>query len=520
MKLYKFPLERSGAFSSIFLDYLRQDDKLTPFYGLFPELENFKSQIEKKKHFESKKRIFLREAINTQYSGIEKSSKFIENLKGLAHNDTFTITTGHQLNIFTGPLYFIYKIITVINLCKKLKSAYPEYNFVPVYWMASEDHDVEEINHFHLFNKEYKWLTDQTGPVGRFNLHGIEKILEELPEKASLFERAYLHHKNLSDATRFIVNELFGEEGLIAIDPDHPLLKKEMKKVFYEEIHHHHAHKAVEETNLRLEKLGYPKQVYSREINIFYIENYLRERIVKENNTYQVLNTKKTFNSQEITELIELHPEKFSPNVILRPLYQEMVLPNLAYIGGPAEVAYWLQLKGVFDCYEVPFPIILPRNFALYVNRVNAKKLNKINIDPADLFLDWVQLKEKYLADNGLQQHQLTEEIDQIKRIFSSISEKAEGIDKSLKGFIGAEQTKIEKIILGIEKKIKKSEENTHDVVVRQLESLKEKLFPGGQLQERTINFLNFYFNNPDLIPSLLQKFDPLDFSMNVLIEE
>jgi bacillithiol synthase len=520
MKTSKFPLERTGTFSTIFLDYLHQNEKTLPFYSLYPNIENFKLQIEQRKSFEFSKRVFLREAINTQYSGIEKSEKFIENLKTLGSNKTFTITTGHQLNLCTGPLYFIYKIVTVINLCKKLKSTYPEFDFIPIYWMASEDHDVEEINHFTLFNKKYVWETDQKGPVGRFQLHGIEKILEALPEKSFTLERAYLHHKNLADATRFFVNELLGQEGLIVIDPDHPLLKKDMKKAFKEELFHQRSNEAVEETNAALEKQGYKRQANVREINLFYLENNLRERFVKEGERFHILNTDKYFDDNGIIELIERHPEKISPNTIFRPLYQEMILPNLAYVGGPAEVAYWLQLKKMFDMYKVPFPIVIPRNFALIINKSNVKKLRKINLDPADLFLDLPRLKEKYLRDNGHNKHVLDAELDKVKQIFNDIRRKAEELDKSLSGFIGAEENKVEKIITNIEKRLKKAEESSQEITMRQLESLKEKLFPQGGLQERTENFLNYYFNDPGFIESLLQSLDPLDFRMNILMED
>lgn len=519
MKIYKVPLEKTGSFSKIFLDYLCQNENLRPFYSLFPSIDNLKLQIEQKKSFEFSKRIFLREAINTQYSGIEKSAKFIENLKALASQDAFTITTGHQLNLFTGPLYFIYKIVTVINLCKKLSEALPGYKFIPVYWMASEDHDVEEINHFTIFNKKYVWETDQTGPVGRFHLHGIDNILDELPEKSFTLERAYLHHKNLADATRFFVNELFGEEGLIVVDPDHPLLKKEMKKVLKEELFSQTSNKAIEKTNVELRKYGYEGQVFSREINLFYIEKKLRERIVMEDGRFHVLNTNYYFTDEEITNLIELHPEKFSPNVILRPLYQEMILPNLAYIGGPSEVAYWLQLKEMFDRYEVPFPIVMPRNFALVINKTNARKLQKANLDPADLFLELPHLKEKFLMKNGHNLHVLTAEQEGIRKIFEDIRKKAEIIDQSLVAFVGAEETRVEKIMQNIEKRLKKSEEKNHDTAISQLESLKEKLFPGGGLQERTENFLSFYFNDRSFLNTLLQSFDPLDFNMNILVD-
>jgi len=519
MKIEKIPLEKTGAFSRLFLDYVKEHDNVRPFYSLYPRLENFSSQIEARGGFDVKKRIFLREAINTQYSGIEKHEKFIENLKNLASPTAFTVVTGHQLNIFAGPLYFIYKIVTAINLCKQLKEAFPAFQFIPVYWMASEDHDFEEINRFSLFNKEYAWQTDQTGPVGRFRLDGIREVVDALPEKLALFERAYLHQKNLADATRFFVNELFGKEGLIVVDPDHPLLKKGLKSVIRDELFHQYSNKAVEETTAQLEQAGYERQVTGRDINLFYIETGLRERIVKEGGHFHVLNTNKRFDEAAILELIERHPENFSPNVVLRPLYQEIILPNLAYVGGPAETAYWLQLKKVFEIYKTPFPIILPRNFALVINKNNARKMKKINIDPEDLFHDLPGLIEKYLAKNG-KDYKLDREADEIRKVFEEIQNKAASLDAGLKSLIGAEEAKTLKSLEHIEKKMKKAEEKRHEIALNQLESLKEKLFPDGKLQERKDNFLNFYLNDPGFIDMLLQNLDPLDFAMNVFIDE
>src|SRR5699024_1121789 len=148
-----------------------------------------------------------------QYKGLPIKAPVQENIESLKQANTFTVTTGHQLNIFTGPLYFIYKIITVINTSKVLAKEYPDCRFVPVYWMASEDHDFEEINHFNLFGKTYRWETSQKGPVGRFSTESIQAVLDDLPEKVPLFENAYQEGKTLAAATRHYVHELFGAEG-------------------------------------------------------------------------------------------------------------------------------------------------------------------------------------------------------------------------------------------------------------------------------------------------------------------
>lgn len=519
MTIEKLDFSSTGSFSNIFLDYLAAKPGLQKFYHRPPVLESFPDQIQEKQ-LDVRQRILLTEVLQKQYKGnITPSETVSTNIESLKKDKTYTITTGHQLNIFTGPVYFIYKIVTVINLCKKLKEAYPEYHFVPVYWMASEDHDFEEINHFNLFGKTYTWHTNQQGAVGRFHPDGISEILESLPEPVPLFEEAYRSHSNLADATRHFVNELFAKEGLVVLDADDPALKASFRQVIADDLQQHHANKLVGEASEALDNLDYKTQVFPREINFFYLQDQLRERIIQKNDHFQVKNAKFTFSQEKILEELEAHPERFSPNVILRPLYQEMVLPNLAYVGGPSEIAYWLQLKPVFDYYQVPFPILVPRNFALIINKSNNRKLQKIPIQVKDLFLDTETLVKKFVESNAENSISLQEERNALEKVYQHIKEKVIAVDKGLEGFIGAETNKAIKSLSNIEKRLKKSEEKNQETAVKQLRSLKEKLFPEGNLQERKENFLNFYVNNPGFIDELLRHLDPLDFRFNVINE-
>ncbi|MCX8490499.1 MAG: bacillithiol biosynthesis BshC, partial [Cyclobacteriaceae bacterium] len=159
MKTRKIDFSDTHAFSPFFLDYIQQKNQLKKFYSRFPSVANFKDQINEKSNFPEEKRLSLVKELTNQYSNLTITERVKENIASLKDSKTFTVTTGHQLNIFTGPLYFIYKIITVINACKELKAAYPGYHFVPVYWMASEDHDYEEIKYFRLYGKKYVWST-------------------------------------------------------------------------------------------------------------------------------------------------------------------------------------------------------------------------------------------------------------------------------------------------------------------------------------------------------------------------
>lgn len=517
MKVEKIDLGEINNFSPIFLDYLQGEPRLKKFYYLAPEKENFKQMIQSL-NFTKDWRIKLSEVLGQQYSNIKISKKVEDNIQALKDENSFTITTGHQLNIFTGPLYFIYKIITTINTARQLKEAFPEYHFIPVYWMASEDHDFEEINHFNLFGKTYSWNSDQKGAVGKFDPQDIEEIFNSIPEYPEIFKKAYLNHDTLADATRYLVNELFGEEGLIIVDGDNRILKSEISPLIKEELIHNHAHNLVQKTSSELGSLGYKLQVTPREINLFYLDKNVRERIVKDHD-YQVLNTNIKLSEKEILLLVEEAPEKFSPNVILRPLYQEMVLPNLAYVGGPAEMAYWLQLKPLFDHYKVSFPILMPRNFGLIINKNVTKKIFKNNLSVKDLFLDLQSLKTKFIKENSENVIALDHEKDVLNQVFQSILHKGLAVDQSLEGMIGAESAKTLKGLENIEKKLRKAEEQKQETAIKQIENIKEKLFPGDGLQERKENILNFYINNPAILSFLMNNLEPFDFRFHVVIE-
>lgn len=530
MNITKIEFSDTGYFQQIFIDYIHGNKKLAPFYNNKPNINSFKDQI-KIKNFPAQNRQLLFEVLFEQYATISKPQFVTKNLKALLKPNTFTVTTGHQLNICCGPLYFIYKLITVINITQVLNDKYPHYHFVPIFWMASEDHDFEEINHFHLFGKTYHWTSDQKGATGRFKTSSLSKVIDQIPEKLPLFENAYKDHKTLSAATRYFINELFGEYGLIIIDADDRRFKSKLKDIIIDDLQNSSTEKLVIETSNLLNSAGYKHQVNPRKINFFYLDDNLRERIVpvtqhssRNKDDYKVLNTNISFTKDQILQLLNDSPEKFSPNVITRPLYQELLLPNLAYVGGPAEIAYWLQLKSVFKHYNIPYPIIFPRNSALWINKRYTNKINKLNIRVKDMFLDISALKGQFIANNSNSDNtkvtddplKLSREKEMIIAVFEDIKTKVRNIDNSLEGMVGAEKQKTLKIVNNIEKKIKKAEENKYQTQIDQIENIKSKLFPEGLLQERKDNFLNFYINDPEFLKVLIDHFDPFDLRFTI----
>ncbi len=519
MQVQKIAFPETNSFTSFFLDYIGKHEQLKKFYGHFPDVSNFKEQIqEKSASFSKQNRQVLVDTLQDQYKNYTVSDSVKNNLELLRSDKTFTVTTGHQLNIFTGPLYFIYKIVTVINSCKELKKAYPEYNFIPVYWMASEDHDFDEIKYFKLNGKKYTWESKQTGAVGRFNPKELESILKELPEGLAIFQKAYLKHKTLSDAVRYYVNELFGAEGIVVVDADSKALKSIFKEVIRDDIFNHTPQKLVDTTNVELEKIGYDPQVHCREINFFYLDNNFRARIEEENGKYKVVDSDLSFSKKQVEELIESSPDKFSPNVILRPLYQEVILPNLAYVGGPSEIVYWLQLKEVFKQYKTPFPILMPRNFAMVLDAPTVRKFEKTGLELNELFFEKNFLFNHFAVKFSRNKIKLNGEKEAIQNYFQIIREQAEAFDRTLGPMVGAETQRAIKSLEKIEQKMLRSEKRLQSDKLKQVEAIKDALFPNGSLQERTDSFLNFYLQDPAFIQKLIAHFNPFDFSFTVLL--
>ena len=517
MHTENIPLDETDCFSTLFIDYISKKAELSPFYSHFPDIENFQSVIDSR-NFNDANRGVLTDVLLEQYQGNSVPKPVIENINLLREANTFTITTGHQLNIFTGPLYFIYKIVTVINACKSLKEQYPAYNFVPVYWMASEDHDFDEINHFYLEGKKHQWKTDQKGAVGRFSLEGLKEILDQLPEGADFFRKAYAE-ETLADAGRSYVNHLFGEEGLLVVDADNKELKKLFVPVIEDDLFDHSAQQASEKDTAELQALGYKSQIAAREINFFYLEDGVRERIEKVDEGYQVVDTDLRFSEQEIKKLIESNPERFSPNVILRPLYQETILPNLAYVGGPSEAVYWLQLKSVFTHFGTAFPLLMPRNFALIVPQNEASKWKKTGLDTKEMFLGKHDAFSTWVKANSSRDLSYKEELGQLETLYAKLGDKAAEIDPTLKQHLEALATTAGNKIGKAEKKLLRAEKRNHADRQTQIDAVKDYLFPNGSLQERHDNFMNFYLKDPQFVQTLLSTFDAFDYRMYLIFE-
>ncbi|CAM3527575.1 hypothetical protein FSS13T_20560 [Flavobacterium saliperosum S13] len=522
--------QNSGYFSKLIVDYLNQKPEVQSLYHRFPKPEHFKLQAEEKRTtFPLENRAVLVNALAKQYQKLDVSEATKTNIQSLKNDKTFTITTGHQLNLFTGPLYFLYKIVSVINLSKQLKNAYPEYDFVPVYWMATEDHDFEEINYFHFRNKKIQWNRATSGPVGRISTEGLQEVFnvfsKELGVGANadflrgLFQKAYLEHTNLTDATRFLANELFKEQGLVIIDGDDAELKRLFVPFVKRELLEQTSFKMVSETNEKLK--DYTVQVNPREINLFYIEDNLRERIVFEGSNYRINNTNTTFSESEILNELENHPEKFSPNVILRPLYQEVILPNLCYIGGGGEIAYWLELKANFEANAITFPILLLRNSVLLATEKQVQKVDKLNLQWHDLFSGQTEVTNRKTAEFSNFNLDFSEQKAFLKNQFDKLNQIAMQTDKSFIGAVKAQERKQLKGLENLEKRLLKAEKRNHQEQLLRIYEIQNELFPNQSLQERKANFSEFYLDNGKrLLERLLEELIPLSQEFKIIVLE
>jgi bacillithiol biosynthesis cysteine-adding enzyme BshC len=518
--------QETQSFSQIVLDYLSQKETLGEFYKYSTDYTGFQKAIKERTVLTD--RSILVQVLQDQYANLSSSASVKENISLLAEDKTFTITTGHQLNLFTGPLYFIYKIVTAINLAKDLKKKFPAYNFVPVYWMATEDHDFEEINHVKVEDMMIRWNTDAAGATGKISTADLKEVLATYvgylgiskngTKLARLVESAYTNNKTLSDATRELVDGLFAQEGLVCIDADDLRLKKQFAPIISQDITEQHSFRLIEKSNAALEHAGYKPQVNPRGINFFYMTEGLRERITEVNGEFEVLNTEIKFSKAELLAEIENYPERFSPNVVMRPVYQELILPNLAYIGGGAEVTYWLQLKANFDHYNIPYPVLLLRNSALLIDKRSERKMQILGISHKSLFKPNEVLKNEWVKSHVDTYISLQDEEQSIRAVFDQIKLNAYKIDKTLSLSAEAAKTRALKLLESLDKKMLRAEKRKHETSLSQVDNLKCKLFPSGVLQERVLNIAPMYvLYGDEFIDSLLASFRPLDFQFTVI---
>lgn len=524
MQATRIPYAQTKRFTNLVTDYIAGDAELLPFFGERPTLDGFRKQIAKRHAFSPAMRQILVTRISAQYQSIkcdaEAAAALQKRIQQLNNPKTFTVTTGHQLCLFTGPLYTVYKILHVIRLAEELSKGIDGITVLPIFWMATEDHDFEEVNHVRYHGHKLVWHESIGNAVGRMPTHAIKPVLDDLQNRLPQgmhaealladLQEAYLNQDNLANATRALVHKWFGAYGIICIDGDDPALKRCMIPAFSKELHEQCSFSAVSATNKALAQ-RYPVQVSPREINLFYLHEGMRSRIVQTGERYEALSGQASWVADELMTELNNHPERFSPNVLLRPLYQETILPNLGYIGGGGEVAYWAQLKKMFETFEVPFPIVMLRqSVQLIPNRIT-RKLQKLALEPEALFENYHTLAKQLVQTKTGLHLNLDATRTGIEDLYAALQELAKQVDPTLQRHVDAQKTRTLNGIDITEKKLFRAAKKSEADILRMLQECMDVVLPGGALQERHDNIIPHLLDfGPNLFDEILKAIDPL----------
>ncbi len=453
-----------------------------------------------------------------------------ENVEALNAETTFTVTTGHQLQVAGGPLYYFFKMISTIRLAKEIEQRNPGKKIVPVYWMASEDHDFDEIKTIHLYNRTITWNQEVKGVTGKIPTASMQAFLEELKsvtgldhdaqELVSFLEECYLKHDTLADATRHFVLHYFGRYGLLVLDADSAPLKKQFAFIMKDELVSQAAFAILHKSDEAL-SAHYKLQVNARPINLFFLEENVRERIVQApGGHYEIVNTDLGFRKEFLMDLLDHQPDRFSPNVILRPLYQETILPNLAYIGGPGELSYWMQLRPIFDHYEVFYPTLVPRNHAVFVSAKDYERFTQLGFTTKDLFGDVEELVSRYVQSLGDVNPSFGEQRQQVRHVYFEITNRLAGVDATLQASAQAEMQKALNGIDNLEEKLHAALKRNNESAVNVIRGVHAKIFPAKSFQERYANYIPFQLRmGEEFISTLMEAFEPMSEQAVVIVE-
>ena len=464
-------------------------------------MEGVKAAIEERKKFPQQRAVLV-SGLQQQYGLVSSSAAVQQNIALLDDENTFSITTAHQPVIFTGTLYFIYKILHVIKLAASLKEQLPQYNFVPVFYMGSEDADLDELGSIWLNSEKLTWDTKQTGAVGRMHTNGLEKIIARIEgelsvqpygkELVQLLKDCYFNSADIQTATFKLIDTLFNRYGLVVLIPDNAGFKKLLSSIFEDDLFHQTASGIATETIAAL-SAHYKVQATPRAINLFYLKDDIRERIEQEGEEWRVVGRDIRFTKETLLQELHAHPERFSPNVILRGIFQETVLPNILFVGGGGELAYWLELKNIFEHYKVPYPVLVLRNSFLVIEKRWKEKIKRLGFSAFDFFKPEQELLTRLVMENKTGALKLEAELEAVKDFYGQLKIKAGQIDTTLEQHIEALRAKATRPLYELEKKMLRAEKRKYKDQLHQIHTVKAALFPLNSLQERIENFMPYY---------------------------
>ncbi len=520
MKIERVPFANVPQFSKRDVAYATGSPDLDPFCKYPVTLDAFGQVMEDKGKDETDRDLLVHE-LQAQYAAFPEVAAVTDALRHLRSRKTFTVITAHQPSLFTGPLYYLLKICSTINLARRLNERYPENRVIPVFIMGGEDHDFAEVNHAHVYGNRLEWTNSTGGSVGALGTEGLDEVLGQLKdilgdretatEIYTTIERAYTEHDTYGAASVALTHALFGKYGLVVANMSRPAFKAAFRPIMERELFDSVSQPLIEKAQQQLEKLGYSGQAHAREINLFYLSPGRRDRIVRNGKDYGVLGTDTKFTAEQLRAELEHAPERFSPNVVMRPLFEELIFPNLAYIGGGGELAYWLERKEQFATFGINFPMLIRRNSVLWIDKGNQKKLEKLELDYRELFRDADLIIRDYVAQESENELSLAGELAQLEALFERIAAKAEQIDPTLAKSVMGEHARQAKAVENLEGRLRRTEKQRFETAMNQIRGLRDKLFPENGLQERYDSFLNFYLQEGEaLFEVLIDHLDPL----------
>ena len=503
-------------YQNLFLDYLYEFDNVSKFYPKnFREIENYNRTLEDLKNYIRPHREEVSDIIRKQYSDYKISKQTDSNIESLKSENTFAVVTGQQVAIFGGPLYTFYKIITTIKLCSQLKEKYDEYNFVPIFWMEGDDHDFEEIKSINIFDKTNsikKIIYDdgldeeiERGSVGslKFN-ENIKSTINELEDSLrdteykndllNLIKKCYSEGTKFKEAFKKLLHSFFDEYGLIIFDPQDKEVKEILLPIFKKEIESFSDH--TNEIVLKSAELDdiYHAQVKVKPVNLFYSDEKGRYLIEPVDEEFRFKGKRKRIGKIELLNLLHYDPSSFSPNVLLRPICQDYILPTAVYVGGPSELSYFAQVMPNYSFFEVVDPIIFPRSSATIIEKHIFSTLQKYDLSISDIFRKKRELINRVLKSisdidiNSL----FSETKNNIDLELEKIKSTLLAIDKNLIDSTNKSMQRIFQNLEVIKEKSEKAQAAKHETVIKQLDKVRMVIYPQENLQERELSFINF----------------------------
>ncbi len=479
----------------ITVDYLNCDNRLQKFFPVhFTEPKFRKYEGNRRKIVE--KLVEYNEKINSP-------RQVIQNIESLSKPKTYAVVTGQQPGLFCGPLYTIYKAISAIVLSERLSGR--EHSLVPIFWNASEDHDISEVDCITLFkHNEPVKICGNIEPRDvafshiRIDRSQLKKMLTKIRNLSpnSEFKRPILKEiqdvidrsSTIGDFFSKMITFLLGDRGLIIVEPR--CLRELMVPIFRKLIRNPtECTRILGESNSKLKKLGYSPRIHKNHkvCNFFVLSEKGKRMQVTFDKTFKI--GEKSFSQRQLLRLLDEDPFRFSANAITRPITQDYLFPTFAYVAGPNEIAYYAQLKQVYGFFSLEMPVIFPRFGATVVESKVAKVLKKYDEEIGE-FSDPEELLKK-LAKEEISDVFDSFEKDVLKGS-EGITQEAEDIDKNLIGSCKLAEGKILKTIKYLEDKIASSTKRQNSIARRQIMKVHNNIFPDGNLQERRINVLEY----------------------------